>query len=76
MAEWSKRYRVKVVPIGWNVGVDEVCDSLDLAASLAELVGAPCRYLCDDRRWFLYMTEADCDAGVNEVGSIEVVALG
>ena len=44
MAEWAKRYRVKVTPIGWNVGVDEVVDSVDLAASLAELVGAPHRY--------------------------------
>jgi hypothetical protein len=76
MAEWSKRYRVRVVPVGWNVGVDEVVDSVDLAASLAALVGAPHRYLCDDGRWFLYRTQEDCDAGTDEVGSIEMVALG
>ena len=74
MAE--QKYRVRVVPVGWNTGVDEVVDSLQLAVAVAYRVGAPCRYLCDDGRWFLYMTEADCDAGVDEVGSIEVVANG
>jgi hypothetical protein len=74
MAE--QKYKVRVVPVGWDTGVDEVVDSLQLAVAVAYRVGAPHRYLCDDGRWFLYMTEADCDEGVNEVGSIEVVAIG
>ena len=71
MAE--QKYRVRVVPFGWRTGTDETVDSLWLAKAVAALCGADFDYLCDDGRWFLYRTQEDCDAGVDEVGSIEVV---